>query len=47
MVRRWENEYAHVISAGKLKGKGLLGKFRLRCKNNKICLGETGRDGVN
>jgi len=47
VVRRWENEYSHVISAGNLKGKGLLGRFRLRCKNIKIYLRETGRDDVN
>jgi len=47
VVRRWGNEYSHVISARKLKGKGLRGTFRLRCKNIKIYLGERGRDGVN
>jgi hypothetical protein len=47
VVGRRENEYSHGISAGKLKGKGLLGKLRIRCKNIKIYLRETGRDGVN
>jgi hypothetical protein len=45
VVRRRENEYSHVISAGKLEGKGLLGI--LRCKNIEIYLRETGRDGAN
>jgi hypothetical protein len=45
VVRKRENEYSHGISAGKLKVKGLL--ERLRCKNTKIYLRETGRDGVN